>query len=54
MNFSQVDVSHIICTVIISNLAASPVYTFDLDSLSIFDGIGEGDYDKNQEPGRLV
>lgn len=54
MYFGQVNVSHVICAVIISDLTAGPVNTFNLDGLAIFDGIGKGDYHHNQESGRLV
>ena len=42
VDLGQVDIQHIICTVIISNLAASPVHAFDLHDLAILDGSTEG------------
>jgi hypothetical protein len=42
VDLGQVDIQHIICTVVISNLAASPVQALDLHNLAILDGSTEG------------
>ena len=44
MNLGQIDVLHVIGAVIILDLPACPVDTFDLDDLAIFYGSIEGDY----------
>ncbi len=41
VNLGQVDVSHIICAVVVSNLSTRPVYTFDLDNLVVLDRAAE-------------
>lgn len=43
MDLGKVHVQHVVSTVIIANLAASPVNTLDLDRLAILDRVGERD-----------
>ena len=38
----EVNIPHIICRVIVADLTASPVHTFNLDNLSVLDGAVEG------------
>ena len=44
VHLRQVDVAHIVGTVIVLDLPASPVDALDLDGFAIFDRAGEGDY----------
>jgi hypothetical protein len=39
----EVDIADVICGVVVSDLTASPVETFDFDNFTILDGAGEGD-----------
>lgn len=43
VNLGQVDVLDIVGTVVVLDLPSCPVKTFDLDSLTIFDGSAERD-----------
>lgn len=43
VDLGQVDIEDVISCVIISDLAASPVKTFDFDDLAVLDGATEGD-----------
>ena len=38
MDFCQVDVLHVVGAVVVTNLSAGPVNTFNLDHLAILDG----------------
>lgn len=38
----EVNIPHIICRVIVADLTASPVHTFNFDNLSVLDGAVEG------------
>ena len=44
VDFGQVDVTHIICAVIVADLSSSPVYTLNLDHLSVLDRAVSRDY----------
>ena len=44
MDLGQIDVLHVIGTVIVLDLPTCPVDAFDLDDLAIFYGSIEGDY----------
>ena len=43
MNTGQVDVLHIVRAIIVFDLAARPVYTFDLDDLAVLDSATKWD-----------
>ena len=43
VNLGQIDVLHVIGTVVIADLAAGPVDALDFDHLTVFDGPIEGD-----------
>jgi hypothetical protein len=38
MDLGEVDIAHVICRVIVADLATSPIYAFDLDGFTGFDG----------------
>jgi hypothetical protein len=42
MDSCEINILHIICRVIVANLATGPVHTLDLDDLSVLDGAIEG------------
>jgi hypothetical protein len=44
MDFSQINIFHVICTVVVANLAACPVNALNLDDLAILDPAAEWDY----------
>ena len=42
MDFCEIDVPDIVGRVIVADLAAGPVDTFDLDCFAVLDGVNEG------------
>jgi hypothetical protein len=46
VDLGQVYITDVVCGVVVPDLAACPVDTFDLDHLSVFDGAGEWDWSK--------
>lgn len=44
MNFSQIDIADIISRIIVSDLAAGPVETFNFDYFSVLDSASEWDW----------
>ena len=48
VNLGQVDVLHVICTVIVANLSSCPINTFNLNDFSILDFGSEWDCGRSQ------
>lgn len=44
----EIDIPHVIGAVIVADLPAGPVHTFDLDNFSVLDGTDERDYSIDQ------
>ena len=48
VDLGQVDILHVICTVVVLDLSARPIQAFDLDGLSVLDCAAERDWDRSQ------
>lgn len=48
MDLGQVDVLHVICAVVVANLATSPIHALNFYNLSIFDLLREGHCGRGQ------
>lgn len=48
VDFGQVDVFHVICTVVVADLSSCPIYTLDLDDFAALDLCGEGNCRRGQ------
>jgi hypothetical protein len=46
VDLGQVDVLHVICTVVVLDLSARPIQAFDLDGLSVLNCTAERDWDR--------
>ena len=44
VDLGQVDVTHVICAVVVADLSSSPVHTLNLDHLSVLDRAMHRDY----------
>lgn len=44
MDFSEIDVQHVVGRVVVADLAACPVKAFDFDGFVVVDFAAEGDY----------
>lgn len=54
VHLRQVDVLDVVGAVVVLDLSARPVQTFDLDCLAVLDGAAEGDYDTDVQQGSTV